>query len=130
MASSLEARSPFLDHKLMEFVFSVKGSRKLKGFNTKWILKETFKDYLPPEVFNRSKMGFAVPLGSWFRGKLKNYWQDNCLSQKALSRGYFNPTAIDRLWQQHQSGKFDHGYKLWALLVLELWHQVFKIEPT
>jgi asparagine synthase (glutamine-hydrolysing) len=123
MANSLEVRSPFLDHKFMEFVFGLQGSYKLKGFDTKWILKETFAGFMPPGFFNRPKMGFGIPLGNWFRGSLKNYWQDICLSQTALKRGYFNPDAVKDLWRQHQSGKFDHGYKLWALLILELWCQ-------
>ena len=129
MANSLETRSPFLDHKVLEFAFSLPGRLKLKGLSgTKWILKETFKDMLPPEIYRRGKMGFGVPLGPWFRGELKGYWQETCLSQKALGRGYFRPEALFKLWDEHQQGRRDHGYKLWALLMLELWHRQYADE--
>ena len=126
MANSLETRSPFLDHKVLEFAFSLPGNLKLKGLKgTKWILKEAFKDMLPPEIYSRGKMGFGIPLGIWFRGELKDYWAGACLSQKALGRGYFKPEALYRLWDEHQNGRRDHGYKLWALLMLELWHRQY-----
>jgi asparagine synthase (glutamine-hydrolysing) len=126
MANSLETRSPFLDHKVLEFAFSLPGELKLKGMNgTKWILKESFKDMLPPEIYGRGKMGFGIPLGAWFRGELKGYWSGLCLSDKALGRGYFRPEAVFKLWDEHQNGRRDHGYKLWALLMLELWHRQY-----
>jgi len=126
MANSLETRSPFLDHKVLEFAFSLPGNLKLKGLKgTKWILKEAFKDMLPPDIYSRGKMGFGIPLGIWFRGELKDYWAGACLSQKALGRGYFKPEALYRLWDEHQNGRRDHGYKLWALLMLELWHRQY-----
>ncbi len=123
MANSLETRSPFLDHKVLEFAFRLPGRLKLKGLSgTKWILKETFRDMLPPDIYSRGKMGFGIPLGIWFRGELKDYWAGACLSKKALDRGYFRPEELYRLWDEHQQGRRDHGYKLWALLMLELWH--------
>ena len=126
MANSLETRSPFLDQKVIEFAFRLPGNLKLKGLTgTKWILKETFKDMLPGRIYKRGKMGFGIPLGPWFRGELKDYWAGACLSDKALGRGYFNKGHLVRLWDEHQSGARDHGYKLWALLMLELWHKEF-----
>ena len=126
MANSLETRSPFLDQKVIEFAYRLPSHLKLKGINgTKWILKETFKDMLPRRIYKRGKMGFGIPLGPWFRGELKDYWAGTCLSSKALGRGYFNREHIVRLWDEHQSGARDHGYKLWALLMLELWHKEF-----
>ncbi len=126
MANSLECRSPFLDHKLAEFVYPLAGNIKLKGINgTKWIMKETFRDLLPNDIYKRGKMGFGIPLGEWFRGKMKKKWEENCLSEKALSRGYFKKEEVSRLWQEHQSGLRDNGYRLWALLMLELWHLKF-----
>lgn len=124
MANSLEARSPFLDHEFVEMVFRLPGDWKLKGLrNHKWILKEAFRDKLPPDILNRKKMGFGIPLGSWFRGPLKNFWESHVLSAKALARGYFETKTLERLWSEHQSGHRDHGYRLWALLMLELWHE-------
>ena len=126
MANSLETRSPLLDQKVIEFAYRLPSELKLKGVNgTKWILKETFKDMLPKEIYGRGKMGFGIPLGPWFRGELKDHWAGTCLSAKALGRGYFNKEHLFRLWDEHQSGARDHGYKLWALLMLELWHKEF-----
>jgi asparagine synthase (glutamine-hydrolysing) len=68
-------------------------------------------------------MGFGIPLGRWFRGVLKPVWEENVLSGEALARGYFNEKTLRRIWDQHQAGRRDHGYRLWALLMLELWHK-------
>jgi len=126
MANSLEGRSPLLDHEFMEMCFAMRGDWKLRGINkTKWLLKESFADMLPPSIVKRGKMGFGIPLGPWFRGELKSYWEDHCLSGKALSRGYFDESALRLLWSEHQQGRRDHGYRLWALLMLELWHETF-----
>ncbi len=126
MANSLETRSPMLDQKVLELAYRLPSHLKLKGINgTKWILKETFKDVLPKQIYKRGKMGFGIPLGPWFRGELKDFWAGACLSDKALGRGYFNKEHLFKLWDEHQSGARDHGYKLWALLMLELWHKEF-----
>lgn len=126
MANSLETRSPFLDHKVLEFAFTLPGNMKLRGLGkTKWLLKETFRDMLPPAIYKRGKMGFGIPVGPWFRGELKDYWAGACLSQKALGRGYFKKEELFRLWDEHQRGVRDHGYRLWTLLMLELWHKQF-----
>lgn len=130
MANSLEARSPFLDHKVLEFAYRLPSEVKLKGLGgTKWILKETFRDMLPPGIYRRGKMGFGIPLGPWFRGELRDRWISACLAPKALDRGYFREESLRRLWDEHQSGLRDHGYKLWALLMLELWHQQYVDGP-
>jgi hypothetical protein len=68
-------------------------------------------------------MGFGIPLGTWFRGPLKNFWEAHVLSPQALARGYFAEKALLKLWEEHQSARRDHGYRLWALLMLELWHE-------
>jgi asparagine synthase (glutamine-hydrolysing) len=124
MANSLEGRSPFLDHEFMELVYRMPGDWKLKGLKGhKYILKEAFKDLLPPAISKRGKMGFGVPIGTWFRGPLKGFAQEHILGAEALSRGHFNEKALRLLWDQHQSGARDHSYRLWALLMLELWHK-------
>jgi asparagine synthase (glutamine-hydrolysing) len=125
MANSLEARSPFLDHKLVEFASRIPAHLKIKGFESKYILKKTLSSLLPPAVLSRPKMGFGVPVGKWFRFELKDFIQDFLLSPKFLNRGYFNPTQIKRLLQEHLSGARDHGPKLWTLLNLELWQREF-----
>lgn len=125
MACSLEGRSPLLDHEFAEFVFRLPGAWKLKGMSgLKWIFKETFKDLLPPAIRSRGKMGFGIPLGPWFRkGALRDLFQETVLSPQALQRGLFREEALRALFEEHQTGRRDHGYKLWALLMLELWHR-------
>ena len=124
MACSLEGRSPLLDHEFVELVYRMPGHWKLKGLRSqKWIMKQAFADKLPPAIRKRGKMGFGVPLGQWFRGPLKGFWEEHALSPRALSRGYFNAPSVRRLWEEHQNGRRDHGYRLWALLMLELWHE-------
>lgn len=136
MANSLETRSPFLDHEFVELVFSLPGDWKLRGrtslqwafknfSGSKWILKQAFKDWLPPRIYRRGKQGFGIPLGPWFKGPLKKYWEDHVLSPQALSRNYFRPEGLNALWKEHQEGRRDHGYRLWALLMLELWHETY-----
>jgi asparagine synthase (glutamine-hydrolysing) len=124
MACSLEGRSPLLDHEFVELAYRMPGDWKLKGLRGhKWIMKEAFKDLLPDAILKRGKMGFGIPLGGWFRGPLKDYWADHVLSKEALGRGYFREKGLRSLWDEHQSGRRDHGYRLWALLMLELWHR-------
>ncbi|MCB4790790.1 MAG: asparagine synthase (glutamine-hydrolyzing) [Elusimicrobia bacterium] len=125
MANSLEARSPFLDHKCIEFAATLPSSWKLRCFNSKYILKETFKDFLPEVILKRGKQGFGTPLGKWFRNELKDYLLQTILSEKAIKRGYFNETNLRKFVKEHIEGRADYGYCLWALLMLELWHIVF-----
>ncbi len=124
MANSLEARSPFLDHKLLEFTASIPSSWKLKGTTTKYILKKTFGNFLPKEILHRGKQGFGLPIGRWLRTDLNNFLKDILFSKNAKEREYFNPQKVKFLVNQHLEGKEDHGYRLWALLVLELWHRI------
>ncbi|MFA5859208.1 MAG: asparagine synthase (glutamine-hydrolyzing) [Elusimicrobiota bacterium] len=123
MANSLETRSPFLDHVVMEYAAGLPDNWKIRGFRTKHILKETFKSFLPKEIINRPKQGFGIPLGKWFRNQLKGYIQEILLDPKTVSRGYFNRQGLEILLKEHMEAKRDHGYRLWALLMLELWHR-------
>jgi asparagine synthase (glutamine-hydrolysing) len=125
MAHSLEARSPFLDHRVVEFAASLPVNWKLRGRKSKRILKDAFADLLPPEILHRGKMGFGVPVSDWFRTALKGYLEQTLLDPVALSRGYFDPVRVMELIREHKDGIRDHGYRLWALLFLELWHKEF-----
>ncbi len=125
MANSLEARSPFLDHKFMEFTARIQPSIKLKGLTGKWILKQSVKDMLPKRILTREKMGFGMPIGKWLRNELKDYMCDILLDKNSLQRGYFNKKALTTLIEEHVLSRHDHGYRLWSLLNLELWHQMF-----
>ena len=125
MANSLEARSPFLDHKLMEFAASIPSNLKLKGWTTKYLLKKALTNVLPKDILNRRKAGFGVPIGTWFRQELKDYAYDILLSEKSLKRGYFKKDAIKRILDEHTKGKIDQGARIWSLINFELWHQMF-----
>jgi len=125
MANSLEARSPFLDHEVMEFAAALPVEMKLRGRQSKYLLKRAFADLLPPENAHRRKMGFGVPVGEWFRGPLRHLLCDSLLSERAISRVYFQPEEIKRLITQHLERHENHSFKLWNLLMLELWHRQF-----
>jgi asparagine synthase (glutamine-hydrolysing) len=125
MAHSLEARCPFLDHQLVEFAAGIPLKLKLRGTTTKYILKRALAGIVPDEIIRRKKHGFGVPVGLWFRTSLKDYVRETLLSPEALRRGYFREPSLRRLIEEHQSGKRDHGHRLWALLTLEIWHRMF-----
>ncbi len=126
MANSLEARSPFLDHKLLEFTASIPSNWKLKyGFKTKYILKKTFEKFLPQQIIRRHKQGFGLPIGRWLKEDLKWYVREIIFSEKFQKRKIFNFSNVKFLVERHFSGKEDHGYRIFALLVLELWFRIF-----
>ncbi len=125
MANSLEARSPFLDHRVMEFCARLPTRYKLRGTRLKHLLKKAATGLLPPQTLARRKMGFGVPVGNWMRGELGSWMEDLLLSPRALKRGYFQPEALRQLVDGHLEGREDRSFELWALLWLELWHQEF-----
>jgi len=125
MANSLEARVPFLDHKLMEFVAGIPSHFKLKGSISKFILKKTFSDFLPEAVLKRKKMGFGVPISRWIKNELRDYVYEVLLDRKTLNRGYFKKEGIERLLEEHIASRYDHSAKIWALLFLEIWFRIF-----
>jgi asparagine synthase (glutamine-hydrolysing) len=129
MAHSLEARSPFLDHELMEFAASLPLGLKLKGLTRKWILKRSVARLLPRTVIHRPKRGFGLPVGEWLRHELKEMLLDTLASRRALQRGYFNRHYIEEIVGQHMSRRCNWQYHLWNLLILELWHRIFIDQP-
>ena len=125
MAVSLEARSPFLDHEVIEFAASLPEKMKLRGLTTKYLLKRVLRQLLPSENLGRRKMGFGVPIGHWFRGRLAALLRETILSDKALGRGFFRPEVVRQLVELHVRGERDFSHQLWTLLMLELWFQRF-----
>ncbi len=123
MAHGLECRPPFLDHRVVELAARMPPARKFRRGHGKRILLETFADLLPEEIQRRSKMGFGVPLDHWFRGPLAGLTQEVLLDKSTLDRGIFRGEAVRQLVEEHLAGRFDHAYRLWALLVLELWQR-------
>jgi asparagine synthase (glutamine-hydrolysing) len=125
MAHSLEARSPFLDHEVVQYVARLPESYKRKGMTRKRILKIACRDLLPRRIASRPKHGFSVPVDRWFRGALKPIAHDIIFSRSFRERGQFNIKQVAHIWEQHQTGQKAYGVRLWALLVLELWQQQF-----
>ncbi len=123
MGHGLECRSPFLDHRVVELALAMPIRRKLRlrGGRSKVILKQAFADLLPPAIRTRPKMGFGVPLDRWFRGELKEELRAVLLDPRTVGRNLFRPEAVKSLIDEHVDSRRDHAYRLWALLMLELW---------
>lgn len=125
MAASIESRVPFLDHKLVEYTARLPERLKLRGLTTKYILRKAMKGLLPDEILSRSKMGFPVPVGSWFRGRFRWVIDEYVLGPRAIGRKLFNEEYVRRLVDGHQSGGENHSERLWALVNFEIWLRRF-----
>jgi asparagine synthase (glutamine-hydrolysing) len=125
MAHGLEARSPLLDHRLVEFCAALPLEYKMRAGESKYLLKAVMSDKLPMCILQRPKMGFGVPIDEWFRGKCRSMVEDILLSPRSLQRGYFQPSKIRRLVTEQQQGRASYGSRVYALLMLELWHREY-----
>jgi len=126
MAASLEARVPLLDQKLIEFVCRrIPAHMKMKGLTTKHIFKQAVRDLVPPEILNRPKQGFGVPLDQWINQQLRARVRETLTEPRTKQRGYFEPHYVDVLLREHERGRRDQATQLWALFALELWHRTF-----
>jgi asparagine synthase (glutamine-hydrolysing) len=123
MAQSLECRGPFLDHRVVELAIAMPLDRKInvRSGRSKIVLKQAFSDLLPKPIGKRSKMGFGVPISRWFRTELKQELRGVLLDPVCLNRGLFHPQTVRDLLDEHVEGKREHSYRLWALVMLELW---------
>ena len=124
MAASIESRVPFLDHKLVEFTAKLPEKMKLRGRTTKWILREAMRDYLPAEILTRSKMGFPVPVGNWFRHEFRHIVDEYVTSERSLSRGIFDTVFVREIVASHNAGE-NHDERLWFLVNFEIWQRRF-----
>jgi asparagine synthase (glutamine-hydrolysing) len=125
MASSLEGRSPFLDHKFAEWAARLPSKMKVRGFSGKYLLRKTFKDALPPSIYKRGKQGFGIPLGTWFRGPLASWAEDILLGDSTPMGSWFRPSTLHRLLDEHITGKENHGKRIYTLVMLSLWSQLY-----
>ncbi|MEU8590870.1 asparagine synthase (glutamine-hydrolyzing) [Streptomyces sp. NPDC048664] len=124
MAHSLEARSPFLDHHLMEWAAGLPAGLKVRRGTTKYLLKRALRDWLPHDVLYRPKQGFGVPLARWLRTDLRDVAWDVLTDRTARERGLFRPEAVRGLLREHEAGE-NHARRIWALMQFELWHRRF-----
>jgi asparagine synthase (glutamine-hydrolysing) len=121
MAVSLEARSPFLDRRVLQFAFSLPLSMRLRGRQKKYIVRQLLRDYLPDRLVDRPKQGFTAPVAQWLRTELRDELERRLGPEAIKRRGYFDPSIVKRLVSEHLSQTHDHAQLLWALLVLEWW---------
>ncbi|MFH2057173.1 MAG: asparagine synthase C-terminal domain-containing protein, partial [bacterium] len=125
MAASIESRVPFLDHELVEFAFTLPDRLKIKGFNTKRLLRLALGDQIPKPILTRPKAGFPVPIAKWFREDYYNTARDVVLATDSFCLQNFDRAQIEQYFDLHRSGKYNHADRIWTLLNLELWHRIF-----
>jgi asparagine synthase (glutamine-hydrolysing) len=121
LAASLEARVPFLDHRLVEFVFSLPGSLKVKGLTSKWLLKNAMAGILSDKTIHRSKEGFSIPMKAWLRTELKDFLLDTLSEERITREGLFKYAAVKKMIDAHLKGKENYSHPLWSLIVFETW---------
>ena len=122
MACSLELRTPFLDHRLIEFAEGLPTNLKVRGFKLKYILKKAVERWLPKEIVYRQKRGFSVPIASWMRNELRPLLDETLNEKKLRRQGMFNVAFVRRLMNEHWAGAADHRKTLWTLFNFQLWH--------
>ena len=123
MAVSLEVRVPILDHRVVEFAWSLPRHMKIRDGERKWILRQILYKYVPKKLIERPKMGFGIPLDGWIRGPLRD-WAEDLLSERSLKEtGVLNPLPIRKKWAQHLAGTHDFKKQLWNVLMLQAWHR-------
>ncbi len=125
MAASLEARMPFMDHKLAAFVSSLPDKYRVRGRRTKWLLYEAMKRMLPLSILNRPKVGFRVPVNEWFRGPMRDYLYDHLTGPDSRTASYYRHDVLERVLREHVGGRQNYEKLLWALLNLEIWHRQY-----
>jgi asparagine synthase (glutamine-hydrolysing) len=126
MAASIEARVPFLDHRLAEFVSTLPDALRVRGFATKWVLRQAGRQLIPKRIRKRPKVGFRVPVNEWFRGEMRGFLLDHLAGSASLTRPYYNAGVLDRVMEEHLKGRQNHEKLLWMLLNLEIWHRTYR----
>lgn len=129
MLHSIEARAPFIDHTLVEFMATVPPEMKIQGFDKKHLLKRAFQGVLPREILYRRKQGFTVPLTVWFRNDLGPYTRSVLSKERLEATGLFQWPSIARLLDEHMSHKENHHNRIWGLLMFMVWYDLYQPNP-
>jgi asparagine synthase (glutamine-hydrolysing) len=125
MAHGLEARSPYLDHELVEYVAALPSSMKIRGQTTKYLFRKVAENYLPDEIIRRKKQGFMLPVAYWLRNQLHPFVKQVLTNSYFVKQGIFGERAVLRMIDEHKHNRVDHHVRLWMLINLELWHQIY-----
>jgi asparagine synthase (glutamine-hydrolysing) len=121
MAVALEARVPLIDHRVVEFAWSLPQRMKVRNGETKWLLRQVLDRHVPRSLMERPKMGFSVPIGSWLRGPLRD-WAEPLLDPRRLeAEGFLDAALVGERWKQHLAGTKDWQYPLWTVLMFQAW---------
>jgi len=126
MATSLEARVPLLDYKMVEFAFSLPPHYKLNGTTSKWFFKKAMEGILPQEIIYRQKEGFSIPIKNWLKRELKDLMMEYLSEKRVKESGLFNYKYIQTMMQQHLAGKQNHAHRLWGLILFHLWWERYR----
>ena len=121
MASSLETRAPFLDHRVVEFALGMPIELKIRNNKGKWALREILNKYVPNEMVERPKTGFSIPIGDWLRGPLREWAEDLLDDNKIKSQGFLKPENVKSIWALHKSGEYDYTSRIWSILMFQSW---------
>jgi asparagine synthase (glutamine-hydrolysing) len=125
MACSLEVRAPFLDRRVVEFAASLPPEMKIKGRRLKYLLRQVARRYLPPDIVRLPKQGFGFPVGTWMRRDLQRLVRERLRDSRLVAAGIFRAEPVERLVREHMDGRVDHSYRLWLLLGLEIWYEIY-----
>jgi asparagine synthase (glutamine-hydrolysing) len=125
MAASIEARVPFLEHRLAEHISGLPDELRVRGLRGKWVLRQAARRLIPARILERPKVGFRVPVNEWFRGEMRDYLLEHLRSGASLTRAYYDPAVLDEVLNDHLEGRHNHEKLLWTLLNLEIWHRQY-----
>jgi asparagine synthase (glutamine-hydrolysing) len=130
MATSLEARVPYLDNDVIDLALSIPADLKVRGGVRKWILKEAFRSHLPQEILSRGKEGFSMPMKNWLNGAWNPLMHQLLSDSNLAEEGIFDARYIGQLMREHEAGAQNHSHTLWALMVYHLWRDRYARRPT
>jgi asparagine synthase (glutamine-hydrolysing) len=125
MAASLEARAPFLDYRVVEYAATIPSALKIRGTQTKYILKKAMAPLLPPEIINRGKEGFSIPIKNWLRQELRPMMLEVLAPAQIRRDGFFDAEYVQKLVTAHLQGAENHSHRLWALMVFNIWRDQY-----